>query len=122
MPTRLSKETILEQWGEVIPVGAGHAKDIMRKTERLIIDAKLPGVITRIDTVSTGMFSTRREFLIVTNSRAEDYVLFISARDYGTMLDVSWFLTLRPGFLKRSLSKAMTGNPQAFSMQVDMFV
>ena len=36
MPTRLSKETILEQWGEVIPVGAGHAKDIMRKTERLM--------------------------------------------------------------------------------------
>jgi hypothetical protein len=36
-------------------------------------------------------------------------------------LDVSWFLTLSPGFLKRQISKYATGNPQALSMAINLF-
>ncbi len=50
-----------------------------------------------------------------------DYKLYIGARDYGTSLDVSWYLTIQPSALKRTLSKYTTGNPQALSMQVDFF-
>jgi hypothetical protein len=121
MPITLRSEAILEQWADVIESGAGHAKEVMQKTERLIIDANMPNVRTRMDQVSTGLFSQRRDFLIVGNDNLREYRLFIHARDYGKMLDVSWFLTLEPRGIKRALSKAMTGNPQAFSMQVDMF-
>jgi len=122
MPYTLKREAILEQWAEVIERGAGHAKEVMQKTERLIIDANMPNVRTRIDTVSTGIFSQKRDFLLVSNDNLREYILFITARDYGTMLDTAWYVTLNPRGLKRTLSKAMTGNPNAFSQQVDMFM
>lgn len=121
MPTTVKSEYIMESWAEVIENGAGHAKEVMQNTERLIIDANMPSVRTRLDQVSTGLFGQRRDFLIVTNDNLREYRMFITARDYGKMLDCAWFLTLEPRGLKRAISKAMTGNPQAFSMQVDMF-
>jgi hypothetical protein len=118
----LKGESVIESWGEIIERGAGHAKEVMQKTERLIIDANMPNVSTTIHEVSTAFFGQKRDFLIVTNDSIRDYKLFINARDYGTLLDVSWFLTLEPRAIKRALSKAMTGNPHAFSQQVDIFV
>jgi len=50
-----------------------------------------------------------------------DYRMYIGARDFGTNLDVSWYVTIQPSALKRALSKYTTGNPQALSMQVDFF-
>ena len=47
--------------------------------------------------------------------------MFLGAREYGGNLDVSWFLTVNPGGLKSVLSKRATGNPNAFSMQLDIF-
>jgi hypothetical protein len=105
----------------MVEKGAGRSKDVMQTTERLIIEANMPGVKTRMDTVSTGIFSQRRNFLIVTNDNHKDYRLFINARDYGTVLDASWYVVLEPRGIKRAISKAMTGNPLEFSRQVDMF-
>jgi hypothetical protein len=61
------------------------------------------------------------KFLVVNHGSIRDYHLYIGARDFGTNLDVSWYLTIQPGGLKRMMSKYMTGNPQALSMQVDFF-
>jgi hypothetical protein len=47
--------------------------------------------------------------------------LSIGARDFGIHLDVSYFVTREPKGIKRFLSKTMTGSPQAFSTQIDMF-
>jgi hypothetical protein len=119
---KLKGDSILEQWAETIDRGAGHAKDVMQKTERLIIDANMPNVRTIINDVSTGMFSERRQFLIISNDHIRGYKLLITARDFGMMLDCSWYLTLEPGYIKRALSKQMTGNPLAFSQQIDVFI
>lgn len=121
MAVTLKRESVIESWSTVIEGGAGRAKGVMQKTERFIIDANMPGVKTRMDTVSTGLFSQKRDFLLVGNDTSREYVLFINARDYGRSLDASWFVTVHPRGLKRTLSKAMTGNPNVFSQQVDMF-
>jgi hypothetical protein len=47
--------------------------------------------------------------------------MFIGARDVGAHLEVSWFMTIAPGFLKRAISKRAFGNPQTLSMQIPIF-
>jgi hypothetical protein len=71
--------------------------------------------------VSTSYFGQKREFLMFYNLMHQDYKMYISARNIGTHLDVSWFATIEPRLLKRTLSKYMMGDPQALSQQVDMF-
>ena len=81
----------------------------------------MPGVIAQQQAVSSGMFGTKRDFLVVAHTNLRDYKMYIGARDYGIHLDVAWYLTAEPRFLKRAVSKYTMGNPQALSMQVDFF-
>jgi hypothetical protein len=57
----------------------------------------------------------------VNHQALRDYHLFIIARNFGKDLDVSWFLTVAPSFLKRTVSKYAMGNPNAISMSLDVF-
>src|SRR4051794_24610521 len=57
----------------------------------------------------------------MSDRRYKDYKMYISARNFGAHLDIGWFFTIAPTFLKRTLSKYTTGNPQALSQQVDFF-
>ena len=84
-------------------------------------DARMPGFFAQKRDVSSGLFSTKRNFLVVGHNNLKDYHMYIGARDFGAHLDVSWYVTIEPGFLKRSVSKYTMGNPQALSMQVDFF-
>lgn len=49
--------------------------------------------------------------------------MYVGARDYGRHLDVSWFLTVEPGFFKKAFSDILTkgANPMALSMMLDLF-
>ena len=47
--------------------------------------------------------------------------MYINARDFGTNLDVSWYFTATPKFLKRTMSKYATGDPQDLTMRVSIF-
>ena len=59
---------------------------------------------------------------MVSYSTLREYRMFIGARDIGTHLEVSWFLTLNPGFLKRTISKNVAfGNPLALSQNISVF-
>jgi hypothetical protein len=67
------------------------------------------------------MFGATRDMYILSHDVLREYRMFLGARDYGANLDVVWFLTLSPGFLKSSMSTRVAGNPLAFSMRVDIF-
>src|SRR5262245_39473731 len=114
-------DSVADSWNTLVHNGAGHDKWLLDTVEGMIREAQMPGVTTGQTDISGGMFSERRKFLVVNYARLRDYRLYISARDFGTNLDVSWYLTIQPGGLKRMVSKYMTGNPQALSMQVDFF-
>ena len=117
----LRNEAVLEQWGRVVDKGAGKGKWILDNVENMIKEANMPGIMAQQQAVSTGMFSTKRDFLVVGHSSLKDYKMYIGARDYGIHLDVAWYLTAEPRFFKRAVSKYTLGNPHALSQQIDFF-
>ncbi len=59
---------------------------------------------------------------MVTNDWLKDHRMYLGARDYGKHLDVSWFLTVEPGFFKSAFSVMLAhGNYQALSFNLDVF-
>lgn len=60
---------------------------------------------------------------MVTNEALKDYRMYTGARDYGNNLDVSWYLTCEPGFLKKTFSSILTqgATDKAFSFNLDIF-
>ena len=121
MATTIRRNSVIEQWGTIIGQGAGQEKRIMDDLFTFLKEANMPHVKIFRDDCSTGMFSAKRDFLILDHNILREYRMFLGARDYGANLDVSWFLTVNPSGLKRAYSKRTTGNPLAFSMQVDIF-
>jgi hypothetical protein len=117
----LKSEKVIQQWGQLIEGGAGRDRWVLDTTEQLIKDANIPNVSLRREAVSSGLFGEKRDFLIVTHRALREYEMFISAREYGRHLAVSWYLTVNPSFLKRSISKRITGNPNALSQEIPVF-
>ena len=69
-----------------------------------------------------GFFGKRRDYLMVTHEGLKDYRMYVGAREYGKHLDISWFLTVEPGFFKSfyvAMAKDMPGVPMLF--QLDLF-
>jgi hypothetical protein len=117
----LKSETVVERWEQLIEGGAGKDQWILDTTERLVKDANIPNVSSRREAVSASLFGEKRNFLIVTHKALREYEMFIGAREYGRHLAVSWYVTVNPSFLKRSVSKRIRGNPNALSEEIPVF-
>jgi hypothetical protein len=118
----LSREKVLDSWFGLVHRGAGKNQWVIAKTEEAIKEANPPGVSCKREVVSAGLFGEKRDFLVVTHQRLREYAMFINARDFGRDLDVSWYLTVNPGSLKRAISKRLAnGDPNALSMNIDLF-
>jgi hypothetical protein len=63
----------------------------------------------------------KRQFLVVRHNSLRDYRMFINIRSFGAHLDASWYVTIEPRFLKRTLSKYTQGNANALSQNIDIF-
>src|SRR6266446_3345688 len=84
---------------------------VMSTIEQMLKDANMPGITCRQTDVSAGtIFGKKRDCLLVTLNTLKEYRMFIGARDVGAHLEVSWFMTIAPGFLKRAISKRMAGS------------
>jgi hypothetical protein len=70
-----------------------------------------------------GFFGKKRNYLMVSNQALKDYRMYVGARDYGKHLDISWFLTVEPGFFKKAFSELLTkgASPNALSLLLDLF-
>jgi hypothetical protein len=101
--------------------GAGKDTWILDTTQKFILEAKIPDAACYQKYVQTSFMSPQRNCLIVSHIMHQDYKMYIFARNFGTHLDIGWFGTIEPRFLKRTFSKYAMGNPQALSQQVDMF-
>jgi hypothetical protein len=121
MVTVLRSDAVLDSWKYIVEQGAGRGDFVLGTIERFVIDAHMPGVTSRQEPIAIELFGEKRPFLIVTNTKHKEYKMYISARDFGTNLDVSWYFTAEPKFLKRTLSKYATGNPQDLTMRVSLF-
>jgi hypothetical protein len=123
MATSLRSEKVVKQWGTVVERGAGRDKWVLDTTETLIKEVSPPTVVTKREPVTSGgMFSEKRDFLIVTHNTLREYAMFIGAQNFGKDLAVAWYLTVNPGFLKRAISKKLTnGDPNALSGVLPVF-
>lgn len=119
--TILKGENVVDSWSMLIEQGAGRDKWLLDTIQEFITNANMPGITHKLADVKTNLFGLKRNFIVVSHNTLKDYHMYISARDFGANLDVSWFVTIEPRFFKRTLSKYATGNPQALSQQIDMF-
>lgn len=121
MAGAIKKERIINSWLTLVDHGAGNTHRIYEATENNLEHAQLPDVVWKHDVVSTGMFGKGRDFLVINHRALREYAMFINVRDYGQHLDCAWFVTCQPGLLKRALSRAAAGHPDALSANLDLF-
>ena len=109
LPKTLKDEKIVDSWAMIILGAQGKSDFIFDTTKKLLEKNEAPGVNWELGEVTPsflkGLFGRKRDFLLVTNEALDDYKMYIGARDYGTNLDVQWFLTCEPGFLKKISSQ-----------------
>jgi hypothetical protein len=126
MAVSLKDEKLLDSWGVVMESGAGRQADTLRYIKQRLSASELPGVEWKDVEVQPGMFKgmfgKRRDYLMVTCQALKDYRMYVGARDYGKHLDISWFLTVEPGFFKSAFSAILAhGNINALSFNLDIF-
>ena len=116
IPAILRREEVVDNWSVLVEDGQGRAEEIFQDAEEFIRDSKAPGLAIERQKLAPGVlkgiFGVRRDFLVVTpldNPRLEPFKVYINARDYGKNLDVSWYLTYKPGsFRFRMLRPAVS--------------
>jgi hypothetical protein len=93
---RLTERRILDNWGTLLDHCQGEDEGIFRLVAETLRDYRAPGVTWSRQSVVTGFWKglagKRRDFVVVRNQRFRDYLIAIGARDYGSSLDVSWYL------------------------------
>jgi hypothetical protein len=117
----LKNEAVVDKWNTLVMDAAGRGKWVMEQVDKKLGQANLPAVRAVEREVSSGFMGAKRPFLIVVNDNIPDFYLYIGARDYGTHLDVSWYLTVQPSVFRRAFSKYSLRDPLAMSMQLDFF-
>lgn len=127
MAVTLKDEKLLDSWGVVIENGAGHESYLINFVSQSLQTSELPGIswqmVEATPSMFKGMFGKKRSYLMVTNAALRDYRMYVGARDYGKHLDMSWFLTVEPGFFKKAFSDILTrgANSNALSFALDLF-
>ncbi len=108
----LKEGKILDQWSTLMEQCQGHAEGLLQAVESNLKRHEAPGVTWKRESVAPGwlkgLFGKRRDYLLLTHERFDDYLMCVGARDYGTNLDVSWYLT---GSTKSVLVRALAQVP-----------
>lgn len=104
----LGRDEIIDQWDALIGNAAGEEKHIVEETERLLALTKAPGVKWDLRKISPGrvrgLLGVWRSSLVVENTSNPNlgpYRMYIHARDYGTNLQVSWYLARQPSLWQK---------------------
>lgn len=120
----LRREEVIDNWSILIENGQGKAENIFTDTEGFIEKSKAPNLEMKrkklAPSVLKGIFGQKRDFLVVTelgNPRLEPFKIFLNARNYGNNLDVSWYLTYKPGLLRRLRPSVLLGGLDLFDQQ-----
>jgi hypothetical protein len=122
----LKEGKILDNWSTLIEHCHGEEEGLLRAVEHHLGELKAPGVSWARETVSPGwlkgLMGKKRDFMLVSHERFDDYSFFISARDYGTCLDVAWYLAGSPkNPLVKLAEKAASYVPGSALFNLDVF-
>jgi hypothetical protein len=93
----LTESKVVDQWFTLLEGCQGEEEGLVRAVEHHLDRLKPPGANWKRDSAAPNMMSAvtgkTRDFLVVRHERFSDYIFCIGARDYGTALEVSWYLT-----------------------------
>jgi hypothetical protein len=108
----LKEGKIIDQWSTLIEQCQGEGEGLLQGVEGHLKRHEAPGVSWKRESVAPGwlkgLMGKRRDFLLLTHERFDDYLMCVGARDYGTNLDVSWYLT---GSTKSAIVRALANVP-----------
>jgi hypothetical protein len=127
----LHKQKILDDWSVMIEGAQGREQEIYQWAAWFIQQSQVPGVRIEMIKVKAAPALTggllpigkEREYLMISHESLKDYRMYINARNYGNNLDVSWYLTCEPRFLKRYFSALLTkeSSVTALSFALNLF-
>ena len=107
----LRQDHVEDSWSMLISKAQGKSEDVFQTTDANIKENNVSFINMARKAIAAGSVSgylgNTRDFLVVTdnqNMRLSPYKIFINARDYGDNLDVSWYLTFKPGIWQAILS------------------
>jgi hypothetical protein len=105
LPKTLKDEKILESRAMMIPDAQNKVDYFFDSVQKLLEKNQAPGVKWEMGEVTTnfwkGLFGKKRDYILVTNEALNEYKIYIGAREYGTNLDIQYFLTCEPGLFKK---------------------
>ena len=104
MRKTIKEEEITERWSVLIEGAEGRGKELLKRADELIQEIQAPQVFTEWKEVSPALFKEKRTCLLVKNKKLADYIMYVSARDYGKQLSVYWYLTLELPLWKKLLA------------------
>ena len=126
----LKKQQVLESYHELISQGQGEAENTFDEIITQITDNQVPVIKMSKESAALSLmgklFGRKREFIIVTNTtnkRLKAYRIYVNARDYGTNLQVSWYLVSKVGFCRALLAIIFRGvsSGETLVMKLDLF-
>ena len=128
-PDVLRKDQVTEYWATLIEGANGKAEDVLATTWAFLKASEAPALGVAKKKVATslvgGALGNEREFLVLTDKQRlslRPYQIFLTARDYGKNLDVSWYLTCRPTIWQALLSLIMRSyNPAKEISELNVF-
>ena len=127
MGVTLNDEKLLDSWGVVIEQASGRGESLIDTVNQHLSHSDLPGIVWKMveakPSLIKGLLGKKRDYLMVTNNSLKDYRMYVGVRDYGVHLDISWFLTVEPGFFKQIFNEVATHAmvPSMLSFSLDLF-
>lgn len=110
---KLIQDKVVDQWSALINGASGQGEKIIGNVKKAVEEEKLPGVAVGMREMETED-KEKRPFLSVTNDRLKGYEMLVAAYDYGTRLNIVWYLTFDSpwALLKRKKAKAAPEKPK----------
>jgi hypothetical protein len=105
---RLKDERVVEKWSTLIEGAAGKGDMLYKFIAEKLDSLHVPNITVARQLIKPergGIEKEKREFLVVENTKIINYDIYISARDYGSQLSVSWYMVLEKDTLTRSMKQ-----------------
>ncbi len=96
---KIKQEKIVQQWTMLIEGANGFGEKVINDTIKLVEKVGAPNIhVSKQDRKpdNHGFIKESREFLIAEHKLFDTHDMYISARDYGKQLFVSWYLLEEP--------------------------
>ena len=126
MAITLTKEVVVDEWWTLVEGAADKVEQVLKDTEENITKSKAPNVSFERVKVNSGDLSDMlmgedRDFLRVRDIHLSRYDMYIGVREYGTHLDLVWYLTSKPGIIWQIINTILIFFKRKLVLNLNLF-